>query len=239
MPQTKRNSGLAQSAKQRQNFCYGPPPVYQDVSTRQDWPVNKAIAHLPVRLKGKSKHISGNSLSPLGAQNKDIGAASQTLLTGVRLLCDAGNKWLWRAAELCVLLETSVVTVRFECTCYSCSESYSRTVHCNVNRKFAMKIIQYPTTASNVCWYSRIIPILQTLSFSKFPIIPTRHNFYAVSCSPAFDKCRYHFHLDVGARNHRRFCAVNYNKTPGFEVSSDILGITSYLLRKFGLPLRF
>ena len=23
---------------------------------------------------------------------------------------------------------------------------------------------------------------------------------------------------DVGARNHRRICAVNYNKTPGFEV---------------------
>ena len=129
MPQTKRNSGLAQSAKQRQKFCYGPPPVYQDVSTRQDWPVNKAIAHLPVRLKGKSKHISGNSLSPLGAQNKDIGAGSQTLLTGVRLLCDAGNKWLWRVAELCVLLETSVVTVRFEGTCYGCSESYSGTVH--------------------------------------------------------------------------------------------------------------
>ena len=27
------------------------------------------------------------------------------------------------------------------------------------------------------------------------------------------------FPSDVGARNHRRFCAVNYNKTPGFEVS--------------------
>ena len=27
--------------------------------------------------------FAGNSLSPLGAQNKDIGAASQTLLTGV------------------------------------------------------------------------------------------------------------------------------------------------------------
>lgn len=26
---------------------------------------------------------------------------------------------------------------------------------------------------------------------------------------------------DVGARNNRRFCAVNYNKTPGFEVTQD------------------
>ena len=164
--------------------------MYWDLSTRHDWPVKKAIVHLPIRLKGKSKHISNNSLSPFGAQNRDIGASSQTLLTGVRLLCDAGNEWLWRVAELCVLLVTSVVTVRFECACYSCTESYSRTVHCNVNRKFAIKIIQYPTTASNVCWFGRIIPILQALSFSKFPVlIPTKHNFYAVSCSPAFYKC--------------------------------------------------
>ena len=31
-------------------------------------------------MKGDTKRTSGNSLSPLGAQNKDIGAASQTLL---------------------------------------------------------------------------------------------------------------------------------------------------------------
>ena len=31
------------------------------------------------------KHTSGNSLSPSGAQNKDIDAASQTLLTEVKL----------------------------------------------------------------------------------------------------------------------------------------------------------
>ena len=32
-----------------------------------------------------SKRISGNSLSPLGGENKDIRAASQKLPTGVRL----------------------------------------------------------------------------------------------------------------------------------------------------------
>ena len=47
--------------------------------------VKKATVHLPIRLKGNSKRISGNSLSPLGAQNKDISTASQTLLTNVRL----------------------------------------------------------------------------------------------------------------------------------------------------------
>ena len=46
-----------------------------------DWPVKKAVVNLPIRLKGNSKHISGNSSSPLGTQNKDFSAASQTLLT--------------------------------------------------------------------------------------------------------------------------------------------------------------
>ena len=36
-------------------------------------------------MKGNSKRISGNSFGPLGAQNKDIGAALQTLLTKVKL----------------------------------------------------------------------------------------------------------------------------------------------------------
>ncbi|XP_078356367.1 phenylalanine--tRNA ligase beta subunit-like [Oculina patagonica] len=35
---------------------------------------------------------------------------------------------------------------------------------------------------------------------------------------------------DVGARNHRRFCAVNYNKTPGFEVIHGLLDRTMQLL---------
>lgn len=47
--------------------------------------LRKAIVNLPVRLKGNLKYISSNLLSPLGAENKDISAALQTLLTGVRL----------------------------------------------------------------------------------------------------------------------------------------------------------
>ena len=53
-----------------------------DLSARYDWPFKKRIVNLPINLKGNSKRISGNFL---GDQNKDIGAASQTLLTGVRL----------------------------------------------------------------------------------------------------------------------------------------------------------
>ena len=58
------------------------------MSYLEGWPApqtklkKKAIVDLPVRLKAcKSKRTSGNSLSPLGAQSKNLGAAaSQTLL---------------------------------------------------------------------------------------------------------------------------------------------------------------
>ena len=52
---------------------------------RHDWPVKNGIVDLPIRLKGNSKLISCNSLSPFGAQNKDQGASSQTSLTCVGL----------------------------------------------------------------------------------------------------------------------------------------------------------
>ena len=46
--------------------------------------IKKAISDLPIKVRGNSKLTSGNSLSPLKAQNKDIGAASQTLLETFR-----------------------------------------------------------------------------------------------------------------------------------------------------------
>ena len=57
--------------------------MYQDLSTRNDWPVKKAVVDLPIRMKGNSKRTSGNSLNPLEAQNKDLDA-SQTSLIGVK-----------------------------------------------------------------------------------------------------------------------------------------------------------
>lgn len=63
--------------------------MYQDSSICYDWHVKKAIVDLPVSLKENSKCTSGNSLSPKGAQNKDLGAALQTLLTKVRLSTSA------------------------------------------------------------------------------------------------------------------------------------------------------
>lgn len=72
---------LGLSVKQCQNPCSCPSPVYQDLITCHDWPVNKeVIVHLPLRMEGNSKHTSSNSVNLLGAQNRDLGTASQTLL---------------------------------------------------------------------------------------------------------------------------------------------------------------
>lgn len=35
-----------------------------------NWPVNKAIFNLPIRLKGASRHISGDSLKLLGLKRR-------------------------------------------------------------------------------------------------------------------------------------------------------------------------
>ena len=40
---------------------------------------------MPIGMKGNWKRASGNSFGPLGAQNKEIGAALHTLLTEVKL----------------------------------------------------------------------------------------------------------------------------------------------------------
>ena len=68
--------------------------------------LKKHIVDLPIRLKGNLKLISGNSLSPLRAQNKDFSATLQTLLTKVklRLRCRLG---LWKVSALILLLSPS------------------------------------------------------------------------------------------------------------------------------------
>jgi len=47
--------------------------------------VKNAIVHLPITMKENSNHTSGNMLSPLGAQIKDISRAWQTLLNELKL----------------------------------------------------------------------------------------------------------------------------------------------------------
>ena len=66
--------------------------MYQDLSTRHDWPVKNAIVDLPIKMKGNSECCSSHSSNPLVAQNKDMGAALQMLLTEVikNYVCDVG-----------------------------------------------------------------------------------------------------------------------------------------------------
>ena len=64
-----------------------------------DWPVKKAIVDLPIRMKGNSNCISGNSLSSLAAQNKDVSAVLQMLLiTGFKLhlQCRLTCELIWK-----------------------------------------------------------------------------------------------------------------------------------------------
>ena len=89
-PQTELNFWLSPSAKQRRNPCPAPPPPPPPLSFRV-WVsamiglYKMPLSYFPIRLKGNSKCICGNSLSPLVAQNKDFSPASQTSLTGLRL----------------------------------------------------------------------------------------------------------------------------------------------------------
>ena len=46
--------------------------MYQDLSTRYVWLVENTIVEWPISWKLDSKRISGNSLSPLGAQTTRI-----------------------------------------------------------------------------------------------------------------------------------------------------------------------
>ena len=66
--------------------------MYQDLSMRRDWPVKKAIVDWSIKVKGNSKRPSGNVLSPLEAQNKDLGAASirRRYLPRLNYVYDAG-----------------------------------------------------------------------------------------------------------------------------------------------------
>ena len=54
--------------------------MYQDLSTHYYWQVEYAVMDSPIRLKGNSKHTSSNFFSSSGVQNKDLSAASRTLL---------------------------------------------------------------------------------------------------------------------------------------------------------------
>ena len=59
--------------------------MYQDLTMRNGWRIKKSIVNLPIRMKGNLKCVASNFLSPMGSQNKDLGAVSQMLLLVVKL----------------------------------------------------------------------------------------------------------------------------------------------------------
>ena len=83
------------------------PTVYPDLIKRHDWPVK--MFNWQIRLKGNSKLFSGNSLGPLRAYYKGLGAALQTLLAWVGLHL---RRWL-RCPVPFMLLHSSHNTLRF------------------------------------------------------------------------------------------------------------------------------
>ena len=87
---TRNKTPISKVGQTEPKSLFWEPSVYQNLSTRHDWPPKKAIVDLPIRMKGNPKPTSDNSLSRLGAQNKYLGTVSQTLLTEYDYLCDAG-----------------------------------------------------------------------------------------------------------------------------------------------------
>ena len=78
---------LTPSAKQRRNPCSGLPAVYPDLSTRHDWPVKKGLCFVCRDRQSGWRGIR-NALPVIrwvrwGVQNKDLCAASQTVLIRV------------------------------------------------------------------------------------------------------------------------------------------------------------
>ena len=61
-PQTEITFLLSQSAKKYRKSVLGLKNVYQDLRTRYNWKVKKAIANSANQVKGNSKRISNNSL---------------------------------------------------------------------------------------------------------------------------------------------------------------------------------
>lgn len=84
--------------------------------------------------------------------------------------------------------------------------------------------ISNPKTLEFQVARTTLIPgLLKTVSCNKKMPLPMK--LFEISDVVHSDELK-----DVGARNHRRFCAVNYNKTPGFEVIHGLLDRTMQLL---------
>lgn len=92
---------LVMSAKQCQNPCPGQPLFYQDM-TRHYWAVKMLLLFCQ---SINQREILGNTLSPLGTQNKEYGHYFADVTNQGKILSTSGvslgSCWLTQLARLC------------------------------------------------------------------------------------------------------------------------------------------
>ncbi|KDR06506.1 putative phenylalanyl-tRNA synthetase beta chain, partial [Zootermopsis nevadensis] len=116
---------------------------------------------------------------------------------------------------------TEALTFALVCTLYSNSEH----IHCHEFRQVAANIHNSnPKTLEFQVARTTLVPgLLKTLAANKKMPLPLK--LFEVSDVVLIDK-----KAEVGARNERRVCAVNCNKTPGFEIIHGLLDRLMQLL---------
>lgn len=127
---------------------------------------------------------------------------------------------------LCDLLRQEIAQAGFTevLTFALCSrDDVSEKLKKSLSLSKAVHIANPKTLEFQVARTTLIPGILKTVSCNKKMPLPMK--LFEISDVVHSDEQK-----DVGARNHRRFCAINYNKTPGFEVIHGLLDRTMHLL---------
>ncbi|XP_029211120.2 phenylalanine--tRNA ligase beta subunit-like [Acropora muricata] len=127
---------------------------------------------------------------------------------------------------LCDLLRQEIAQAGFTevLTFALCSrDDVSEKLKKSLSLSKAVHIANPKTLEFQVARTTLIPGILKTVSCNKKMPLPMK--LFEISDVVHSDERK-----DVGARNHRRFCAINYNKTPGFEVIHGLLDRTMQLL---------
>ena len=65
--------------------CSWLPPVVRGFESHHDWPINKAVVDLPIRLTGNSKRTCGNPLSRWGSPEQEYRCYFAEVTNPVRL----------------------------------------------------------------------------------------------------------------------------------------------------------
>ena len=128
--------------------------------------------------------------------------------------------------KLCDLLKSEVIQAGYTeaLTFALCSrEDIADKLNRNFESTQAVEIANPKTLEFQVVRTTLLPGVLKTISANRKMPLPLK--IFEISDIVLRDNEK-----DVGARNHRRICAVNYNKTPGFEVVHGLLDRIMQLL---------